>query len=392
MTNSAKKIKFEKNGVYPELFRSCENDNQMAGRAQNDPPHKSTPNESAQERREGQETTTTLTMELQDETNSFLLTLGVLILSSLWIGSLYLNSDAFLRNGNSGDFHRKALRNKILGTTVADLTNKDIRNEGDMRVVVEAVRESLVVETLRISFSRLNVELTGALGEAIGASKKLRTISMFCCSLHHDGMAAFAEGIGQSSTLRRLRLVRNSLRMEGLLALMETLSSVGTTISHLYLWDELIGKEGALCLATALLQWQNLTELRLNSHTVNDECAGAMANILKNHQSLEVLFLYFSGTTGTGFAAVVLAATSMATENPQLMIGGQIGDGGAIEIANALESNRKLTSLTIFDVGNNIVGRAGVVAVAAAIRAIYSRHSKSWFFRSLSWETMVREH
>lgn len=155
--------------------------------------------------------------------------------------------------------------------------------------------------------------LGSALGARIAAGSGLSTLALDACNITSSGVEALVAGaLRESSPLRVLSLSRNA-----------------------------IGPVGAAALAAALVSNAMLTSLHLSSSDLGSEGAMALASSLE-----------------AGGASALERLT--LDQN-------HFGDGGAQALANALAATRHNSSLTALDLSGNLIGVAGVAALARAL-------------------------
>ena len=112
--------------------------------------------------------------------------------------------------------------------------------------------------------------------------------------------------------------------------------------------------------------------LDLRGNNLGDGGAEAVAEWLKQNNTLHTLNLHYNQIGDDG-AAAIAAALQTNTSLHTLRVGAnQIGDVGAAAIAAALQAN---TSLHTLDVAGNHIGDAGAAAIAAALQTNTSLHT-----------------
>ncbi|EOD18198.1 hypothetical protein EMIHUDRAFT_196324 [Emiliania huxleyi CCMP1516] len=146
--------------------------------------------------------------------------------------------------------------------------------------------------------------------------------------LAHAEIAAIAEALRGNGVLTKLNLARKNIRDEGATAIAEALRGNGV-LKTLYLRENRIGPKGGVAIGEA----QILQVLRVI-----------------DNKKLLVLFLL---------------ALKRFCKNLNLYYN-NIGDTGAIAIAEALRGNGVLTNLDLF---RNVIGPEGAVAIADALSA-----------------------
>ena len=134
------------------------------------------------------------------------------------------------------------------------------------------------------------------------------------------------------------------------------------TLLHLNLSSNQIGVEGAHALAEALEVNRSLQSLYLTNNQVGDEGAIALAKVLKEkNQILHKLCLEGNAVGDLGAASLAELVKKLRYLNLRL---NEIGDMGAIALANALEQHPKLHYLNL---ERNLIGDEGAMALAHAL-------------------------
>ena len=141
----------------------------------------------------------------------------------------------------------------------------------------------------------------------------------------------------------------------------------------------IIGVEGAKVIAEALKQNASLQKLYLSSNSIGAEGAKAIAEALKENRSLQKLNLQCINIGDQGAKAIAEALK----ENPslrELYIGwNNIGDQGAKAIAEALKENSSLQGLCI---QSNRIGEKGGKDIINALQQIERSAIENIYFRN----------
>ena len=149
---------------------------------------------------------------------------------------------------------------------------------------------------------------------------------------------------------------------------METLhrmSENDPTLTALDVNSNSIGDAGASALAEALKVNKTLMMLNVHNNDIGDHGASALADALKVNKTLTKLSLYRNSIGATGASALAEALKVNKTLTELNVAGNSIGDAGASALAEALKVNNKLMML---DVQGNSIGAAGKALLRASTR------------------------
>ena len=144
-----------------------------------------------------------------------------------------------------------------------------------------------------------------------------------------------------------------------------------TELATLYLQSNNIGDSGATALAEALKVNAALTGLSLSTNDIGADGATAIAGALKANAALTALGLYDNKIGDSGATAIAEALKGNAALTYLDLSSNTIGDGGATAIAEALKVNAALTTLYLHN-NNNINDRALTDAIAASLAENYN--------------------
>jgi hypothetical protein len=138
-----------------------------------------------------------------------------------------------------------------------------------------------------------------------------------------------------------------------------------TALTALYLWNNHIGKEGAIALASALPSLTALTELYLNNSSIGDAGMIALATTLPALTVLLTLDLRNNTISNTGAIALARVLPTLKVLKELYLSNNNIHDAGLIALATTLPK-----TLTYLGVDDNQVGDAGFFALAASLPSL----------------------
>jgi hypothetical protein len=182
-----------------------------------------------------------------------------------------------------------------------------------------------------------------------------------------------------SKSRKRLVTCDVKLRDPGAELLVQALSRAEPKLEDLSLRFNFIGDKGASALAEFVKITPTLEMLDLESNEIGDDGARDLAKALSGHPSMASLYLEDNTIADMGasaFARYWLKKRQGRSDEDELLlslINNNVGDRGAIAIANALEKNEKMGSGFDFmiDLTRNNVSDEGANALFRAARKQY---------------------
>jgi Ran GTPase-activating protein (RanGAP) involved in mRNA processing and transport len=225
--------------------------------------------------------------------------------------------------------------------------------------------ENLEVLSLR------NINLTlGGLKMLVNKIAKLTNFKVLYLSLGYLNTTKFnivdqlVKIFPDLQNLEKLALVGpgNNMNNENVITLANALPSL-KNLKELDLNNNLLGIQGAITIANVLHRLPNLQRFTLNNNDIQKEGAIAIINALHDLPNLNKTIDLGQNNIGDGGAVEI---AELLKGFPDLKIlnlsRNHIRDNGAIAIANVL--GRYLPELQILNLNNNQIGPAGIIAIA----------------------------
>lgn len=223
------------------------------------------------------------------------------------------------------------------------------------RALAEALRDNEQVRALWLKRNAVGPEGAVALARLLDDNERIETLDLVSNELGIDGIAALAPAVARHPGLRNLYLCGNQLGPEGAEIVAEMLAA-NRCLLRLYLATNEIGDRGCRAIAGAIPE--RLTALGLSSNEAGPEGARAIASAVRGHPSLEVLELGHAPATAIlgvapnrigddgarSFEPVVRAEGALIELD---LAGNGIEDPGAAALIDALETNRRMTKLSV---------------------------------------------
>ena len=139
----------------------------------------------------------------------------------------------------------------------------------------------------------------------------------------------------------------------------------------LYLWEKVVGDDGATAIAEGLKTNSALQVLQLERNDVGAAGATAIAEGLKTNSTLQTLNLGFNKVGAAGATAMAEGLKTNSTLQTLNLHNNKVGDAGATAMAEGLKTNSTLQELNL---QLNKVGDAGAAALfgsGASLRVLY---------------------
>ena len=201
------------------------------------------------------------------------------------------------------------------------------------------------------------------LAHAMARNSTVTHLALYQYIIGASGAAALAKAVEINSTLTHLQLPHNRIGDSGAAALAKAVE-INSTLTCLNLSGNGIGESGAAALAKAVEINSTLTDLDLSANRIGDSGAAALAKAVEINSTLTQLDLSHNGIGDSGAAALAKAVEINSTLTCLNLYSNGIGDSGAAALAKAVEINSTLTHL---DLSHNGIGDSGAAALAKAV-------------------------
>jgi Ran GTPase-activating protein (RanGAP) involved in mRNA processing and transport len=257
------------------------------------------------------------------------------------------------------------------------------------------------LKRLKLCYNSLGDTGAATLAGALTSNTSLISLFLYSNGIGNEGMRELGEATKVNATLTTLGLEQNSIGDEGALVLLDALTTCNTTltkavftiannVSHdllfsigrivranregirllhaesvLDLSSKAIGQTMAKTIAKELASNTTVTALFMNDNLVVDAGCLAIASALGQNKVLTKLFL---NGNRIGLAGVTTLAKALQTKTCIQVLGlgrNSFGNNGAVVMADALGSNGTLTRV---DLNGNSITDGGAVALLATLK------------------------
>lgn len=224
---------------------------------------------------------------------------------------------------------------------ILDLEGNDIEGKNVADLHLES--GDCTLESLNLSYNPLAVGTGMSIANAVRTNRSLHTLTLNSCSFPLNTVIALATTLRQNTSLRALSLDRpliTTRQEEGTDHLGRLLGGSASRLAHLSLRYHGIADFGARLLATSLASHASLTHLDLERNKIGVQGCEAIASHM------------------------ILQPTGGAVLRTLLLSYNEVGDEGAIALAEVIRANRPLSRLTL---KNNGINEAGLVKIGQAL-------------------------
>jgi hypothetical protein len=194
-----------------------------------------------------------------------------------------------------------------------------------------------------------------------GRNSKLKKLDLPFNDIDDEGLQSLLRGIANCRNLVVLKLLfNNQITVAGLRSLSDFFQSKSCILESLNLDGVGIGNEGAMVLATGLVDYKVLKHLDLSDNAIGDEGILALVSGLTTaaNTSLETLYLSGNAFTTAGIRSLSTLILSERSTLKELSINYmRIDDDGVSILADALTNNTSLERLVLDLDGSTIAVR-----------------------------------
>jgi Ran GTPase-activating protein (RanGAP) involved in mRNA processing and transport len=233
----------------------------------------------------------------------------------------------------------------------------------DMTSLAEGLRENRGLTSLVLNNNRISDVGAAEIAEVLRVNESLISLSMEVNNIGNAGATAIASSLLVNSSLTRLSLYGNSIGASGAAALAHVLRTTAS-IQDLRLGSNPIDEAGIVALGGALSTNSSVTSLFLSLKESDSEGLLAMGRVLQINTTLSDVFLDGGRFTEDNVTAIADAIASNASLRTLSLKSQTIEGDCSHAIVSALRRNGTLTDLTL--VGN--IGDTGAVALAEWLR------------------------
>jgi Ran GTPase-activating protein 1 len=257
-----------------------------------------------------------------------------------------------------------------------DLSDNALGAKG-VRACAALFQRSERLESLILCNNGLAADAIKLIVDALTGSEKrvyLKKLHLFNNLLKDEGALALVPLIERAPLLEDFRFASLRVSRGGSIAVAEALTRVAPTLRRLDMTDNVIGKDGAKALAQLLEQQTHLEELYLRDCLLTDAGARCILEaLMRQTEQPRLRVLDLSGNELIGAATGSLLGKFLEHCAPTLthlrLDENELGDGGALAIANALARDPqrfRLVELSLYL--NDIGGRAAFMLVQRCVR------------------------
>jgi len=211
------------------------------------------------------------------------------------------------------------------------------------------------------------------LGSCIGRNTKLQTLYVELEGIRLSATnSGFFEGIKQNSSINKFKL--NGFSYIGLdnqigevgCEILKAFQENNNHLTALHIWAcDLSNADERFVISTTLSSCTNLKTINLTNSGLNDEQLSLMVEAMRGRASLQELHLWANRIGNTGCQALATLLQDPSCNLVTLDIHhNQIGNEGAIAIANSLANDDKLKKL---DLRGNQIGNESAIAIANSL-------------------------
>ena len=273
------------------------------------------------------------------------------------------------------------------GLCYDDDSDDFIDEDGVSAEVMTALSNHTRLESLQLYFSKINQN--GCI--ALGGISSLKELTLRCNGIDDEGMKSLAGDMTSWPNLMQLRISGNNMiTLHGIAALTTFFQSKCCSLKGLELSNIGIGNDKAVAMASGLAGLQSLKYLSLRS-SICDDALRSLVTEMANMSTLEELDL--SGNNSITSKGLSAFSSFFQSKRCCLRLLGlccmQIGDDGAIALANGLFRNKSLKCLKFHDLYSTShrvgIGTTGWSAISrllcdtSSINNTYlSNHTLEW--------------
>ena len=275
--------------------------------------------------------------------------------------------------------NRLLLGNNIVGLPGARAISTYIRDNADshidtwyiagnnfdapaMELICDALAEDDKVKALWLKRNPILASGAVPLAKMLTTNTHLQTLDLLNTGLLDEGCRTIFLGLQSNRTLKHLYLDTNGLTARSGETIRKHFETNGNFLESLYLSCNAFGDAGAREIAAALRHDQRLKRLGLASNCIGADGARALVDALIPHRALEQLNLGFMKATillggldnviGDEGATEIgrLIRANAVLRSIDLTFNG-ISQRGMLKLRDALEQNRRLTTLKVLQFG-----------------------------------------
>jgi Ran GTPase-activating protein (RanGAP) involved in mRNA processing and transport len=169
-------------------------------------------------------------------------------------------------------------------------------------VLIGSTRCSL--DTLRLSGNSIKDEGLRMLLAAMKLSGRPQSVDLGQTKVTASGVSKLLDLYQSSNRITSLHLSKIELNARIVERLSSILTSSPCLLMRLVLEGVGLGRSGCLTLLAALAKNKSIVELNLGDNGLDQKCASAVSDVLRQHPSLTVLELSRSSLSGPGMAAI----------------------------------------------------------------------------------------
>ena len=204
------------------------------------------------------------------------------------------------------------------------------------------------LKKLDISWNKLGMEESLALGKMLSCNNSLTEVSLACCRIPEAGLREIARGLLHNRSVKKLDVSKNKLGMEGSLVL-ATMLSCNNSLTELCLQDCLIPDAGVREIAKGLLQNKSLKKFDMSDNKLVMEGSLALAKMLSRNKSLNELSLEWCQIPAAGFCAIARGLLYNTSLKKLDMSHNNLAMDGSLALSKMLSRNKSLTELSLWE-------------------------------------------
>jgi hypothetical protein len=219
-------------------------------------------------------------------------------------------------------------------------------------IIVTALNSLPQIEELVICDQYIGGNGFAAHSNTLMGMGKLKVLGLLSSDVDDEGLQSLVTGMRNCRDLVELSLPGNqNISVAGLRTLTAFFQSENCRLERLDLGSVNIGNEGAITLASGLMDYKSLTYLDLSSNNIGDEGLQSLVSGLTTAANASLETLNLSGNSRISIAGIRSLSTLIQSERSCLkeldLSRTDIGDDEAVVLADALTSNTSLVDLRL---------------------------------------------
>eukprot|EP01028_Stygiella_incarcerata_P004894 TRINITY_DN2122_c0_g1_i2.p1 TRINITY_DN2122_c0_g1~~TRINITY_DN2122_c0_g1_i2.p1 ORF type:complete len:476 (+),score=126.65 TRINITY_DN2122_c0_g1_i2:259-1686(+) len=236
----------------------------------------------------------------------------------------------------------------------------------EIKRITEGLERNTSLKEVDLDLCGIGCKSAQRIGEMLKANTSLRKLKLkYNEAIGDRGVIYIADGLEKNTSLKELDLTRCGVRAQGAKRLSEMLEMNASWIT-LRLWGSYFGDEGAIRIAKGLAANISLKELDLTWCGIQVEGAKGIGEMLRKNSTLMKLDLKYNDGVGDEGAIHIAEGLEMNTSLMELhLMHCGIRVQGAKRLGEMLEKNISLMTICLSD--NEDIGDEGAIRIAEGL-------------------------